>query len=162
MLTEGGTICGPQSMDSLHPLMHRLTPSEQLATCDALVDLAVDEIVSQMTPENIVEEMFRDSPAWVHFLVPVQQVADRIKTGQQKSSIGGRKSSGRIVKVSISVPSCREYLRRLLLGTVLRMPLHSLHVSLSFFEPLLSVARCQMSFGWGIPTLYDLRIYQRE
>lgn len=63
MPTEGGTLCGSQGMNFLRVPPQHSTPSGQLDTCDALVDLAANEIVSQMTPENVIEEMFWNSPA---------------------------------------------------------------------------------------------------
>ena len=63
MLTQGGASSGSQGLGFLHILLQLLTLSLQLCPDSALTDLAVNEIVSQLTLENVVEEMFLDSPA---------------------------------------------------------------------------------------------------
>jgi hypothetical protein len=82
VLTEGGTLCGSQGENSLHILPQCLTRPEQLPTCVTLVDLAADEIASQMRPENVVEEMFWNSPAWVPSLLPTRCVTDDKKADE--------------------------------------------------------------------------------
>jgi hypothetical protein len=77
MLIEGGTLSGSQGLRFLHVSLSRLTPSEQLAACDALIDLVATEIVSHMTPDNVIDEMFCDPPPCVPFLVPIHDVADK-------------------------------------------------------------------------------------
>ena len=67
MLTKGGIISGSQGLKFPYVTIPRLTLSEQLAACDALIDLVAAEIISHMTPENVVEEMFCDPPPCAPF-----------------------------------------------------------------------------------------------
>ena len=76
MLTKRGTLSGSQGPIFLCVSLSRLTPSEQLTACNALVDLAAAEIVSNMTPENVVDEMFYDPSPCVPSPAPIQYVAD--------------------------------------------------------------------------------------
>jgi hypothetical protein len=76
MLIEGGTLSGSQGLRFLCVSLSRLTPSEQLAACDALIDLVATEIASHMTPDNVVDEMFCNPPPCVPFLIPIHCVAD--------------------------------------------------------------------------------------
>lgn len=63
MFAQGSAPCGTQGLKSLCDRSWPLTPSRQLNTCDALVDLAANEIISQLAPENVVEEVFWNPPA---------------------------------------------------------------------------------------------------
>lgn len=54
----------------------RLTPSEQLAACDALIDLLTAKIISYLTPENVVDEIFGDPPLHVPLPIPNHYSAD--------------------------------------------------------------------------------------
>ena len=58
VLPEGGTLFGFQCMNLYHILLRCLTRSGQLPPLEALVVPATEEVVSQMTPENVVEEVF--------------------------------------------------------------------------------------------------------
>ena len=82
MLPEGGTLYGPRGVNLHRIILRLLTQPGQLPdnnTCEALVELAADKIVSQMTPENAVEEMFWNSQAWVPCLNPTRQSTDKEK-----------------------------------------------------------------------------------
>jgi hypothetical protein len=62
VFAEGGITDCSQGLKLLHVLSRLLTPG-QLDTSYELVDLATEEIVSGLTPENVIEEMFWNSPA---------------------------------------------------------------------------------------------------
>ena len=76
MPTEGGALSGLQGLKFLHVSLPHLTPSEQLSVCPALIDLVATKIASNMTPENVVDEMFCGPPLCVPFPVPIHYVGD--------------------------------------------------------------------------------------
>jgi hypothetical protein len=76
MPAERGTLSGSRGLMFLYVSLPCLTPSEQLAACDALIDLAAIEIASHMTLENVIDEIFCDPPPYVPFPALVDYVAD--------------------------------------------------------------------------------------
>ena len=52
MLIEGGTVSSPQGLRFLCVSLSCLTPSEQLAACDALIDVVATEIASHDTRQR--------------------------------------------------------------------------------------------------------------
>lgn len=74
MPTKGGTLSGSQGLEFLYIPLPLLTLLEQLATCDTLIDLVATEIISHMTPENVIEEMFCDPPPCGPSLIPTHYI----------------------------------------------------------------------------------------
>jgi hypothetical protein len=101
----------------LHVSLSCLTPSEQLATCDILVDLAAIEITSNMTPENVVDEMFCYPPPCVPSPAPIH-TSLTTEPAQPKLFIEGWRSSGKTVAMVTFGPSCRRCLMVLPPGRV--------------------------------------------
>ena len=131
MLSKGGTSSGSQGLKLLHVTLPRLTPSEQLDACDALIDLVITEIVSHMTLENVVDEMFCNPAPYVPFPL-LLATSLTTKIAQLGLSVGGWKSFGQTAAIVISGPRCRRCSRRLPLGKVQRISLRSRRVSMHF------------------------------
>ena len=77
MLIKGGTVSSPQGLRFLRVSLSCLTPSEQLAACDALIDVVATEITSHMTPDNVVDEMFCNPPPCALFLALTHYATDK-------------------------------------------------------------------------------------
>ena len=76
MPSKGNTLLGSQGLKLPHVPLPHLTVMEQLTTCDALVNLVTTEIISHMTPKNVVEEMFYDPPSYILFPIPICHITD--------------------------------------------------------------------------------------
>lgn len=76
MLTKRGPWFGSQGLKFLCVTLLHLTPPKQFAMCDALIDLVATEIISYMTPENVVEEIFCDPPPCVPSPITTFYTAD--------------------------------------------------------------------------------------
>ena len=73
--------------------LHALPPCSALAICNVLVDRLSAEIISSMTPENVIEEVFCGLPPCVSFLLPLTNSLIT-KPAQLMLSIEGWRSSG--------------------------------------------------------------------
>jgi hypothetical protein len=85
-----------------------LTPSEQLAACDALIDLAAIEIASHMTLENVIDEIFCDPPPYVPFPALVDYVADNMTQPSQSYQSRGGDHPGKSRQCSNPVPIAED------------------------------------------------------
>ena len=115
----------------LYVSLSRLTPSEQLATCDILVDLAATEITSNMTPENVVDEMFCYPPPCVPSLAPIHHVADN-RTSPAKVIYQGLE----IIRENRSNGHIRSQLQKVLDGAASGESLRNLTTFMACFNGL--------------------------